>query len=226
MNQHIDPATVATPAPAPERRFRIDWRIDINASSPREAAFLAREIQEQPENTATVYSVEDKQTGEIHVIDTALDDKLGQNKAARRPEDTAFVPRTLRQGTKYQTRNGFPVQILIWDRAGDYPLGVTIDFGEGRLAPGVRTKAGLHPAGGGKPHPLDVVEANPTIVKWVRLYDRKLNENGKQVVGGKEFAAERGLFMYLFDTEAEARASLQGVRAVFPIEYREGEGLG
>lgn len=224
MNQHLDPSTVATTAE--ERRFRIDWRIDINASSPKEAAFFAREIQEQPENTATIFSVEDRQTGEIHVIDTALDDKLGQNKAARRPEDTAFVPRTLRQGMQYRTRQGHLVEIVEWDRPGEFPLAIRIDFGDHQYATGVRTKAGLHPAGGGKPHPLDVVEANPTVQKWIRLYDRKLNENGKQVVGGKEFAAERGLFMYVFDTEAEARASLQGVRAVFPIEYHEGEGLG
>ena len=73
---------------------------------------------------------------------------------------------------------------------------------------------------------IDVFEVNPEVTKWLRMYDRKLNEAGKQVVGGKEYAAERGLFLYLFETEAEARASLQGVRAVFPITYREGDGVG
>ncbi|PZP71731.1 hypothetical protein [Methylorubrum populi] len=218
MNQHLDPSTVV----AAERRFRIDWRIDIDASSPREAAFFAREIQEQPENTATVYSVEDKQTGEIHVIDTALDDAKGQNQAARRPEDTTYTARSLRLDRPLQTRDGQSVEVIEQDN--QVVLGFPIRVRAGGRIDFYVTKAGRRFLD--REDALDVVEVNPATEKWVRLYDRKLNAAGKQVVGGKEFAAERGLFMYVFDTEEQARASLQGVRAVFPIRYREGEGLG
>ncbi len=206
-------------------KFRIDWRIDIDASSPQEAAAFASEIQSQNDiSTATVFSVENKQTGEITVVDLAVDGAKGQNPAARTPADTTSL-RSLRPGRIYQTRSGLPARVESWDEAGEFPLYVVIGLPDGATATGVRTKTGGHPQG--SPHPLDIVEANPTIQKWVRVYDRAaLNEAGKQVVGGKEFAAERGLHWYIFDTEQEAKAQLRGVRAVFPIEYTEGEGLG
>lgn len=209
-----------------EKAFRVDWRVDLNASSPQEAACFAREIQEQP-NTATVFSVEDKQTGEIHVIDLALNGAKGENLAARMPADTKSR-RSLRPGRPLQTRSGLPVEVVEWDRGGEFPLAVRIFDQPESCISGLRTKSGLHPQNldGSKPHPLDIVEVNPTIEKWVRVYDRApLNESGKQVVSGKEFAPERGLHWYLFNTEQEARAQLRGVRAVFKIEYQEGEGI-
>lgn len=226
MSEHLNPADLAPPPAPVARAFRIDWAIELSASSPAEAAAFAAEIQYQ-DNTATNFSVTDKQTGEVTIHDMGVDGVVGTNLFAKRPEDTGFTARSLRPGGKYQTRDGQPVDIIRWDRTDtDFPLEVKIHADRGGIIAGIRTKAGHHPQGQGKPHPLDVVEVNPATEKWVRLYDRKLNAAGKQVVAGKEFAAERGLFMYVFDTEAEARANLQGVRAVFPIRYREGEGLG
>ncbi|KQS75084.1 hypothetical protein ASG32_08275 [Methylobacterium sp. Leaf361] len=217
MNMH-------TPLAAGLKLFRVDWAIETAASSPEEAAAFASEIQSQG-STATIFSVEDRQTGKVTTVDTALDGAKGENLIARRPEDTTFVARTLRPGREYRTREGLPVEIVSFNDPGEFPVGVRITLPDGGTAAGLRTKAGLHPASQGD-HPGDVFEVNPPITKWVRVYDRKLNEAGKQVVGGKEFAAERGLNWYIFDTEEEARASLQGVRAVFSITYREGEGLG
>lgn len=219
MNMH-------NPIPGAPKRFRIDWAVELDATSPQEAAGFACELMDQ-ESTATIFSVEDRQTGKITVVDMSLDGTPGENIIARRPEDTTFVARTLRPGLTYQTREGLPVEILSFDdgSGSDWPVIVRIAEPGGTFIKGARTKAGLHPASQGD-HPGDVFEVNPPMTKWLRVYDRKLNDAGKQVVGGKEYAAERGLFLYLFDTEAEARASLQGVRAVFPITYREGEGLG
>jgi hypothetical protein len=217
MNMH-------NPIAAPQKRFRVDWAVELDASSPEEAAAFAVEIQDQ-NSTATIFSVEDRQTGKITVVDMALDGVPGENLIARRPEDTTFVPRTLRPCREYRTRDGLKVEILSFEEPGEFPVGVRIHLPDGGTVTGLRTKNGLHPASQGN-HPGDVFEVNPPVTKWLRMYDRKLNEAGKQVVGGKEFAAERGLFLYLFDTEEEARASLQGVRAVFPIMYREGDGLG
>lgn len=219
MNMHA-------PLTAGLKLFRVDWAIETAASSPEEAAAFASQIQEQT-NTATIFSVEDRQTGKITTVDMALDGAKGENLIARRPEDTNFVARTLRPGHEYRTREGLKVEILSFDdgSGSDWPVIVRIAEPGGTFIKGARTKAGLHPASQGD-HPGDVFEVNQPMTKWLRVYDRKLNEAGKQVVGGKEYAAERGLFLYLFDTEAEARASLQGVRAVFPITYREGEGLG
>ncbi|MFC7661785.1 hypothetical protein ACFQWF_01550 [Methylorubrum suomiense] len=153
MNQHLDldTLTAAPPASAPERLFRIDWAIELRASSAREAACFASEIQYQ-DNTATIFSVEDRQTGEITVHDVP-GDVPGTNITARRPADTTFVPRTLRPGGQYQTRNGHPAEVVEWDRPDMFPLTVRMDLGGDQPALGIRTKAGLHPAGGGRPHP-------------------------------------------------------------------------
>lgn len=215
---------VHNPLTAGLKLYRVDWAIETAASSPEEAAAFASEIQEQT-NTATIFSVEDRQTGKITTVDMALDGAKGENLIARRPVDTTYTARTLRPGGEYRTREGHKVEIVSFNEPAPFPVGVRVFHPDGGIIVGLRTKAGLHPASEGD-HPGDVFEVNPPVTKWLRMYDRKLNEAGKQVVGGKEFAAERGLFLYLFDTEEEARASLQGVRAVFPITYREGEGLG
>lgn len=212
MNMHA-------PLTAGLKLFRVDWAIETAASSPEEAAAFASQIQEQT-NTATIFSVEDRQTGKITTVDMALDGATGENLIARRPEDTDYVRRTLRPGGAYQLRNGEAVHDIDFTSE---PGRIHFRYENGN--DDWRGKTGrVFPDG--YDHPLDIVEVNPPMTKWLRVYDRKLNEAGKQVVGGKEYAAERGLFLYLFDTEAEARASLQGVRAVFPITYREGEGLG
>ncbi|QEE37980.1 MULTISPECIES: hypothetical protein [unclassified Methylobacterium] len=213
MNAH-------TPLPTQPKRFRVDWAVEIDAASPHEAACFATEIMDQ-ESTATVFSVEDLQTGVISVHDITLDGVPGENIIARRPEDTQYVSRTLRPGREYRTRDGRAVQILDWDLDGTGQLLIQI---EDERSTGIRLKNGR--VSERNEWAIDVFEVNPEVTKWLRMYDRKLNEAGKQVVGGKEYAAERGLFLYLFDTEAEARASLQGVRAVFPITYRDGDGLG
>lgn len=213
MNAH-------TPIPGAHKRYRIDWAVELDATSPREAAAFACDIQDQA-STATIFSVEDRQTGEITTVDMSLDGVPGENIVARRPEDTKFVARTLRPGHEYQLRDGRAVHVLDWDYHGTGQLHVQV---WGEKSTSLRHKNGRISLD--TPGALDVFEVNPPMTKWLRIYDRKLNEAGKQVLNGKEYAAERGLFMYLFDTEAEARASLQGVRAVFPITYREGEGLG
>jgi len=223
MSEHINPAHLPTPPAAGERAYRVDWAIDIPATSPVEAAAFALEIQRQ-DSLATVFSVTDAETNEVTIHDMAFDGAIGTNRAARRPEDSAFVPRTLRPGVPLQSRSGYPAEILSWEEGGDLPLYVRITLPDGGRITGLRSKTGRR--WDDRDDEYDVLEANPTITRWVRLYDRKLNAAGKQVVGGKEFAAERGLFMYVFPTREEAVASLQGVRAVFPITYHEGEGLG
>lgn len=182
-------------------KFDVTWTGQVEAPNPFSAAGAALALLQ----TGAVFTVGDQEI-----------DLTGSKPVA---------PRSLRPGGEYRTRDGLnKVEILAWDEPGDFPLYVRIELHDGSAITGSRTKAGLHPQSNGT-HPADIVEVTPTITRWVRLYDRKLNAAGKQVVGGKEFAAERGLFLYLFDTEAEARANLQGVRAVFPISYREGEGL-
>lgn len=37
--------------------YRVTWKIDINAESPREAAEEARRIQRDPDSTANVFDV-------------------------------------------------------------------------------------------------------------------------------------------------------------------------
>lgn len=219
MNAH-------TPIPSAPKRFRIDWAVELDASSPYEAACFAAELQDQ-DSTATIFSVEDLQTRQISVHDLTLDGVPGENIIARRPEDTTFVARTLRVNDPtmtFRTRSG--IKAVFVDSEEHAELGVVLHWHNEQGGPLVTTLKTGRFSPTGEDHELDVFEANPPVTKWLRMYDRKLNEAGKQVVGGKEYAAERGLFLYLFDTEAEARANLQGVRAVFPITYRDGDGLG
>ncbi len=54
---------------------RVQWAIDLDANSPEEADKKAREIQLDPESTATVFKVTDEKTGEVKEVD--LDDLDG-----------------------------------------------------------------------------------------------------------------------------------------------------
>ena len=107
MNAH-------TPLPTTAKRFRVDWAVEIDAASPHEAACFATEIMDQ-DSTATIFSVEDLQTGAISVHDITLDGVPGENIIARRPEDTTFVPRTLRPDRQYRTRDGQAAHVVEWD---------------------------------------------------------------------------------------------------------------
>jgi hypothetical protein len=46
----------------PEKSFRVAWEIDIDATSPREAAEKALRIQRDPDSHATIFSVAEKRT--------------------------------------------------------------------------------------------------------------------------------------------------------------------
>lgn len=48
-------------------RYRVTWTIDKDASSAHEAACFAREIQEQAQNTATVFRVQEDR-GDVGVL--------------------------------------------------------------------------------------------------------------------------------------------------------------
>ena len=57
-------------------RYRVTWVIDLEASSPREAAQQALAIQRNPESIATVFEVSDD-TGEAPTtVDLTYDTKL------------------------------------------------------------------------------------------------------------------------------------------------------
>lgn len=51
------------------RSYRVSWVIDVDADSPRDAAWKARRAATRPGSIATVYSVEDRTTGETTEID-------------------------------------------------------------------------------------------------------------------------------------------------------------
>ncbi len=42
------------------QEYKVEWRIDINAESPEEAAFKALMINRDPDSIAVVYEVTDK----------------------------------------------------------------------------------------------------------------------------------------------------------------------
>lgn len=57
--------------------FYVEWRIEVEADSPEEAARRAREIQQNPESTATVFHVIDEhgELSEMEAVDlTAIDE--------------------------------------------------------------------------------------------------------------------------------------------------------
>lgn len=72
--------------------YRVEWRIDIEANSPREAAERALEIQRDPESTATIFDVAD-QTFDVYA-NIAVEPLTGE--AAR-----AEVARILRDPRSY-----------------------------------------------------------------------------------------------------------------------------
>lgn len=145
--------------------------------------------------------------------------------------DTTYTRRSLRPDRTYQLRDGRPVEIVSWDADPLSPIVAMFTLtdnerarfpGRSKLVVEYHKSGRLNPNAEDSPH--DILEINPVIVKWVRAYDPKpLDETGKQVVSGRKFNSAIPLHWYLFDTEAEARASLQGVRAVFRIEYVEGD---
>lgn len=52
-------------------KYLVTWQINIDATTPEEAADLAREIQQDPRNTATFYQVKDTETLENFEVETA-----------------------------------------------------------------------------------------------------------------------------------------------------------
>jgi hypothetical protein len=61
--------------------FRVIWEIDIDATSPKEAAQEARVIQLTPGMSATVFDVWAHAAGQMHRIDLIeLPDKLDRNE--------------------------------------------------------------------------------------------------------------------------------------------------
>jgi hypothetical protein len=155
---------------------------------------------------------------------------------------TDHVRRSLRPDMPgYRTRDGRPVTILAWDvDDGDGAIVVRIPASEQELLFNPRRKeiiGQFHKSGrvfpSGPDTEVDIVEVTPEITKWVRIYDDKRkpdpDNETKQLVGpAKNKISINGNIpfnWYVFDTEVEAKASLQGVRAVFPITYREGDGV-
>lgn len=52
------------------REYRVVWAIDVTASSPRQAAQIAQDIQRRPGTTATVFDVVERDgNGAWHQID-------------------------------------------------------------------------------------------------------------------------------------------------------------
>lgn len=155
---------------------------------------------------------------------------------------TDHVRRSLRPDMPgYRTRDGRPVTILAWDvDDGDGAIVVRIPASEQELLFNPRRKeivGQFHKSGrvfpSGPDTEVDIVEVTPEITKWVRIYGDKRkpdpDNETKQLVGpakGKiSINGNIPFNWYVFDTEVEAKASLQGVRAVFPITYREGDGV-
>lgn len=57
--------------------YKVSWTIEVDADTPEQAAGLAREIQQDPVSTATVFNVTRKdRKGTLHVIDTLEDPRL------------------------------------------------------------------------------------------------------------------------------------------------------
>jgi len=49
--------------------FLVTWEIDIYAESAQEAAEIARDIQTDKSNEATVFEVKNSKTGEVETVD-------------------------------------------------------------------------------------------------------------------------------------------------------------
>lgn len=59
--------------------YYIEWRIELDADNPTEAARRALEIQRNPESIATVFHVSEADNGEEEVIDLTALDELAQS---------------------------------------------------------------------------------------------------------------------------------------------------
>lgn len=44
-------------------KYTVTWVIEIDADDPRQAAAMAKEIQEDPDSTATIFNVQNQETG-------------------------------------------------------------------------------------------------------------------------------------------------------------------
>ena len=54
--------------------YKVEWRIEIEADSPREAAQKALEIQRNPHSIATVFHVSRNDDGEVEIVDLLNDE--------------------------------------------------------------------------------------------------------------------------------------------------------
>jgi len=58
--------------------YRVKWEIDAeDVSSPRSAAWFARDAQTRENTTATVFTVTDRKTGESVQVDLGDEEELG-----------------------------------------------------------------------------------------------------------------------------------------------------
>jgi len=53
-------------------KFRVMWGLEIDAPSPAHAADEALKIQRDPESIATVFAIEDLETGQQYMVDLAV----------------------------------------------------------------------------------------------------------------------------------------------------------
>jgi hypothetical protein len=138
------------------------------------------------------------------------------------PEPGAFVPRSLRVNEPsicFKTAGGHNATFL---RANGVDLDWEITYGR-------NTEHTLGQTGyittddKGRvvePRPqnaseLDIVEVAPDRVRYVRIYDKPKTAKNPSCCTN----------WYEFDSLEEARANLQGVRAIATVEYREGQNL-
>ncbi len=49
--------------------YKVTWTIQLDADDPRQAAVLAKQIMMDPDSSATVYEVENEETGEKTEVD-------------------------------------------------------------------------------------------------------------------------------------------------------------
>lgn len=55
------------------KEYLVTWVIEIDADDPRQAAAMAKEIQEDPDSTATIFNVKDKKTGKEVSVEPGAD---------------------------------------------------------------------------------------------------------------------------------------------------------
>lgn len=56
--------------------FRVVWEIDVEAEDPLSAIHEARKLRDNPDTTATIYSVTNNTTGEHKDIDFATGEEI------------------------------------------------------------------------------------------------------------------------------------------------------